>query len=150
MTAANSPDRLRLLYYVFAIPVAIQAGLAIILLFLMMVFTLAEEPLLSLAAALMMAGCIGAFSNLSSYRDRKLDRTNFWLLVSGVVGVVVLSSYVLFWFAPNSQIELGWTLFFTLPSVHAIVSARLCFLRMKRNDGAYFLKPWEITPNPNL
>ena len=131
-------------YYTFGVLVAVQAGLVVIPLVLLGVMALEEARLLSLAAVLMLAGCMGAFANLYGSRYRYRDKRNMCLLVAGLLGACLM-----LWmdepFLRGGHL-LGHAAFFAFPMVHATVHVALCALRLKRNPGEYLLKPWQITP----
>lgn len=129
-------------YYSLAGLVAVQAGLVMIPLVLLGVMALEEARLLSLSTVLMFAGCMGAFANLFGSRYRHRDKRNMCLLIAGLLGACLM-----LWmdepFLRGGHL-LGHAAFFAFPMIHAAVHVGLCALRLTRNSGEYFLKPWEI------
>ena len=129
-------------YYTFGVLVAVQAGLVVIPLVLLACMGLEEARLLSLAAVLMLAGCMGAFVNLFGSRYRHRDKRNLFLLLAGLLGACLM--LVVDELAVRSDHLFGQWAFFAFPMIHAAVHVGLCALRLTRNQGEYFLKPWEM------
>lgn len=143
MTDQAQPNWKPCVYYGFAGLVALQAGLVMIPLGILAAMALENALLLSLAAVLMLGGCIGAFANLDGSRHRQRDKRNMLLLIAGLVGTILMLA-VDERFLRGGHVLGHWFLF-AFPMVHAAVHVALCALRLKRNPGEYLLKPWQIT-----
>lgn len=133
------------IYLFFAILIGLQAAVVCLPLVYLILVVLYNEPAIAPSPVLMLAGCVGAWFNLKTTRSRKLDRINFILLFLGLIGITFGAVLGVMENANWRQTELIYALFFIIPTVHAALCARLCFLRLKRNDGEYDLKAWEIT-----
>lgn len=130
-------------YYIAASLVALQAGLMLIPLGLLVAMTISGDPFTGVSAMLSLVGCLGAFANLDSRRFRKRDQWNLGMLVSGLLGAAGL------WFTGewvNPYRPFYAYLFFLVPMLHASVQSWLCAARLLSHPGAYLLKPWQINP----